>query len=111
MKREIHYYYYPGCLVIALSIENEPGEDYKWVVKDVAKLYDPRYKKHGKWMEAANLLTAEERDNIKKNAYDNLCKYIKWSFNPNHDKNISDIYVNEMSEKVISLLKGNYDIT
>lgn len=111
MKREIHYYYYPGCLAVSLVEETEPHEEWKPMkITRVARLYDPRIEKKGKWSSGANMLTPEERKEIEERAYDDLYKWVKWGFNPNREKGISERWVNEMTERTMSLLNGKYEI-
>lgn len=111
MKREIHYYYYPGCLGVILSIENEPGEIYSWQLKRVATLWNLGFRKQGSWEKDACLLTPEERKEIEEKAYDQLRKWIKWSLDPNRDFGYSEEYLNELADEQMSVLKGKYQIT
>lgn len=111
MKREIHYYYYPGCLAVSLVMETEPQEKWKpMTIIRVARFFDPRFDKNGRWEEGAGFLTSEERQEIANKAYDNLYRWVKWGFNPNRERYISEKWVNDMTDKCMSVLNGKYEI-
>lgn len=78
MKRQIHYYYYPGGVSVSLVDE----DDKRLNIKEVAFLTE--IQGFSRWESGAKLLTAEEVADIYNNATNIVKEWIKWAFDPNH---------------------------
>lgn len=111
MKREIHWYYYPGGLQVSLVITTEENE--KWQpmkIIPVAFLPSPMTKSYGEWLRQSTELTAEEKDIIKTQARINLKEWIRWSLNPNNEKGLYENDIEEQTAAIMQLVPQNYII-
>lgn len=87
MKREIHWYCYPGGLQVSIVITTEEGE--KWQpmqIIPVAFLPSPMRSPCGEWQRRSEELTNEERLTIECQARSCLKDWVRWSLNPNREK-------------------------
>lgn len=110
MKREIHYHYYPGCCEVALIIETESHEEWQPMkIYHVATLSHPINCKCGIWdKENKAKLTEQEVQSIEKNAYQNLNDWVRWTFNMNHEKGISQKWIDDRTQEVMSKVANPY---
>lgn len=111
MKREIHWYSYPGGLQVSLVIKTR--EDEEWgpmEIIPVAFLPSPTTQPFGRWQDGSNELTNSEKLQIESRAKSFLEDWVEWSLNPNNEKNISKDWIKEQKDFIMSLLPEDYKI-
>lgn len=108
MKREIHYYCYPGCLGVSLVFTSEEGEEWQPMkIFEVARLWPPYIKSYGEWCYNSARLTQEERETIQRDAKEHLRNWVRWSQNPNHE-NISEELIEKWTKRDMACVE-NFD--